>query len=391
MQQLSILGSTGSIGRNTLKIVRRYPDQFRVAALTAKGNVALLAEQIKEFRPQAAAVFNPKLADELQSLLPGDTGVDILWGPEGYAQAAAWPHSDTVVAAMVGAAGLIPTLAAIEAGKNIALANKETLVMAGEIVMDRAAQKGIEIRPVDSEHSAIFQCLKGSRREDLKKILLTGSGGPFRTLGSKDFKRVTVKSALNHPNWSMGPKITIDSATLMNKGLEVIEARWLFGVSADAIEVVIHPQSIVHSMVAYADGSVIAQMGVPDMQGAIAYALSCPQRLDIGMPAPDFVDLGQLTFEAPDLDKFRCLALAYDALKAGGTMPAVLNAANEIAVGYFLTQRIPFKFIAQLNQRVMEAHENVIRPDLKQVIKADKWARQRAELEISGRVTGYSK
>jgi len=288
---------------------------------------------------------------------------------------------------MVGAAGLKPTMDAIAAGKDVALANKETLVMAGELVMAAAAENGVNIFPVDSEHSAIFQCLQGNRGQDMERILLTGSGGPFRKLAKERFPGITVEDALKHPNWQMGKKITIDSSTLMNKGLEVIEAKWLFGVDAHRIEVLIHPQSIVHSMVSFVDGSVIAQLGIPDMKGAIAYALSYPERLPLGQPTPDFTGIGKLDFEAPDLDKFPCLALAFEACERGNTLPAVLNAANETAVDAFLDRRIPHIHIPRVIRRTMERHAVVERPALSHILEADNWARVKAREEI-GRLDG---
>ena len=328
MKNLAILGSTGSIGCNTLKIVEKFPEHFKVKALTAKQNVALLAEQIRQFQPDIASVFDEKTAQLLKENLTPDTSVDILFGDSGYRKAATLDTVNIVVSAMVGAAGLLPTLAAIDAGITIALANKETLVMAGELVMNAAAAKGVDILPVDSEHSAIFQCLSGNRKKDLDKILLTASGGPFRARPKQAFDDIQLEDALKHPTWQMGKKITIDSATLMNKGLEVIEAKFLFDVSYDQITVVIHPQSIVHSMVAYKDGSIIAQLGIPDMKGAIAYAISYPERLPLDQPLPDFAGMGALNFEKPDFEKFPCLSLAYRAVTVGGTLPAVLNAAN---------------------------------------------------------------
>ncbi|MEZ4526135.1 MAG: 1-deoxy-D-xylulose-5-phosphate reductoisomerase [Desulfobacterales bacterium] len=293
-------------------------------------------------------------------------------------RAAAHEKADTVIAAMMGAAGLKPTLAAIDAGKQIALANKETLVMAGKIVMKRAKEKGVRILPVDSEHSAIFQCLSGQSREDLDRILLTASGGPFRNTPKDAFSSISPEQALKHPNWNMGRKITIDSATLMNKGLEVIEARWLFDVPYDRIQVVVHPQSIVHSMVAYRDGSVLAQLGVPDMKGAIAYALSFPERLPIGQPIPDFAGLQNLTFYEPDREKFPCLKLAFRACERGGTLPAVLNAANEVAVEAFLEKKILFTAIPLLIQEIMDRHTVTEKPGLDDIFAADQWARETA-------------
>ncbi|MBW1698740.1 MAG: 1-deoxy-D-xylulose-5-phosphate reductoisomerase [Deltaproteobacteria bacterium] len=375
MKKLTILGSTGSIGSNTLSVVERFPDRFTVKALTAKRNIKLLAEQIKKFSPDIAVVFDEASANELKENLPKKLQVEVLHGEQGYRQAATLGDVDLVVSAMVGAAGLIPTLAAIEAGKTIALANKETLVMAGELVMQAASERGVDILPVDSEHSAIFQCLLGHRKEEMDRIFLTASGGPFRTIPRSGFDAIKPQDALKHPTWQMGKKITIDSATLINKGFEVIEAKFLFGISHDQISVVIHPQSIVHSMVAYRDGSIIAQMGIPDMKTAIAYAISYPERLPLKQPLPDFEKIGSLTFEKPDVEKFPCLSLAYRAVTVGGTLPAVLNAANEIAVKAFLDKRISFVQIPQIIQNTMEAHRVIENPSLSEVLEADQWAR----------------
>jgi 1-deoxy-D-xylulose-5-phosphate reductoisomerase len=382
MKHLSVLGSTGSIGCNVLNIVEMFPQEFAVDVLAAKGNVALLARQIEQFRPVLAVVFDEKRARELKNLIGSAVDVEILHGDTGYLSAATLDSVDMTVTAMVGAAGLMPTLAAIEAGKTIALANKETLVMAGDLVMQRAAHKGVEILPIDSEHSAIFQCLQGERKDDLDKILLTASGGPFFKRPREEFSDITLAEALKHPNWQMGRKITIDSATLMNKGLEVLEAKCLFGVSHRMIEVVIHPQSVIHSMVAFHDGSVIAQLGIPDMKVAIAYALSYPQRLPLRQPLPQFNAGQALTFDIPDLSKFPCLALAFKACEVGGTLPAVLNAANEVAVNAFLNQLIAFVGIPQVVEQTMGKHEVVSDPELADILGADQWARNQAEHEI---------
>jgi len=382
-KHVCVLGSTGSIGRNTLRIAEMFPERFAIAALTAKSNIELLAQQVRQFQPLLAVVYDEEGADRLHKLISSDTKTEILCGEQGYMAAAAHEKADTVVAAMMGGAGLKPTLAAIDAGKQIALANKETLVMAGELVMKRAKEKHVSILPVDSEHSAIFQCLSGQRREDLDSILLTASGGPFRNTPKEAFASITPEQALKHPNWTMGRKITIDSATLMNKGLEVIEARWLFDVAYDRIQVLVHPQSIVHSMVAYKDGSVIAQLGVPDMKGAIAYALSFPERLPIGQPVPDFAGLQNLTFHDPDREKFPCLNLAFRACEKGGTLPAVLNAANEMAVEAFLNRKIAFTAIAVLIGEIMDRHETVDNPSLDDIFAADRWARERIQKQIS--------
>ncbi len=385
MKNLSILGSTGSIGTSTLKIVEQFPGLFSVKALAAKNNISLMAKQIEQFKPELAVVYNGGMASDLKSLLPKALRIEIMHGEEGYREAAILDSVDMVLTAVVGSAGLLPTLAAIDAGKEIALANKETLVMAGEIVIKKAAEKGVRILPVDSEHSAIFQCLSGSRIGELDSILLTASGGPFLNRPKNDFVNISPDDALKHPTWDMGKKITIDSATLMNKGLEVIEARWLFNVSHSMIKVVIHPQSIVHSMVAFQDGAVIAQMGVPDMKGAIAYALSYPRRLPLKQPAPDFAEIGALTFQAPDFEKFPCLALAFQAIEVGKTLPAVLNAANEIAVKGFLDQKVTFQQIPVIIRETMDTHHVVNDPDLEDIIDADRWARGTAEKRV-GRV-----
>ncbi len=378
MKQLAILGSTGSIGCNTLKIAEMFPDRFIIRVLAAKNNVALLAEQIERFKPELAVVFDERHAACLKKNLAAGNTVEILFGREGYLAAASHKNVDMVVSAMVGAAGLLPTLAALDAGKTVALANKETLVMAGAIVMQKARRRGVKILPVDSEHSAIFQCLQGNNVQDLDKIILTGSGGPFLRAPADRFDQIKPMDALKHPTWQMGEKISIDSATLMNKGLEVIEAKYLFDVDINDIEVVIHPQSIIHSMVSYKDGTVMAQLGVPDMKGAISYALSYPERMRTQLPAPNFADIGSLTFEKPDLTRFPCLALAYSACKKGGTMTSVLNAANEEAVDSFLNKRIPFVKIPDIIEKVMGRHRVVANPSLDDILEADQWAREEA-------------
>lgn len=377
IKTLSILGSTGSIGVSTLEVIRQFPDRFRVAALAAGNNISLLARQIREFRPGTAAVLTHELAEQLESSI-GDVHPkpEIVYGPKGYERIATLPEVETVVSAMVGAAGLLPTLAAIENGKDIALANKETLVIAGEIVMNLALQKQVQILPVDSEHSAIFQSLQGNQRKSLKRILLTASGGPFFKKSSEELAGVTPQAALKHPNWSMGRKITIDSATLMNKGLEVIEACRLFNVSVDEIAVHIHPESIVHSMVEYIDGSVIAQLGIPDMKIPIAYALAYPERLPIANPSLDLFQLQKLSFYPPDEKKFPCLRLAYRACRQGSTLPAVLNAANEVAVNAFLENTIGFLEIPRMIESVMDRHETAQKLTLDAILTADRWARR---------------
>jgi len=381
-KNITILGATGSIGRSTLAIAGMFPERFRIRALTAKDNIDVLADQINRFQPDLAVIYESAGIDRLKSMLDPAVRTEIMSGKSGYEAAATLESVDTVVSAMVGGAGLLPTLSAVRSGKQIALANKETLVMAGELVMAEAARCGAVIRPVDSEHSAIFQCICGNRRQDLAKIFLTASGGPFRNLPRQRFPLITPKDALAHPTWQMGAKISIDSATLMNKGLEVIEAAHLFDVPRHTIEVLIHPQSIVHSMVAYTDGSVMAQMGLPDMKAAIAYALSGPERLETKIPVPDFTALNSLTFEAPDLDKFPCLKLAFRACESGGTLPAVLNAANEVAVEAFLNKAVSFVQMPQLIESVLTAHEGEVGPgmeaDMEAILAADQRARHAA-------------
>jgi 1-deoxy-D-xylulose-5-phosphate reductoisomerase len=382
LKRIVILGSTGSIGRNALQVIDQFPNRFQVVALAAGRNVDLLTEQIQRFRPKLAAVLDQELANDLASRLPADTGVEVLAGSEGYQELASYTDADMVLSSMVGAAGLIPTLSAIRAGKDVALANKETLVMAGALVMEEVRRYQIRLLPVDSEHNAIFQALEGHRREDLKRILLTASGGPFLNMPKEHLESVTPAQALDHPNWTMGAKVTVDSATMMNKGLEVIEAKWLFDVAVEKIDVHIHPQSIVHSMVEYVDGSVVAQMGIPDMRIPIAYALAYPERLKLDLPTLDFFSVQTLTFQEPDLGRYPCLDLAFNACKAGGTMPAVLNASNEVAVQAFLDKRIPFLGIARLVDKVMQEHELAPATELQAILAADTWARRSAEKAI---------
>ena len=383
MKHLAVLGSTGSIGQSTLEIAARYPDRFKVRALAAKTSVDALARQIRRFSPDVAVVYDEQTAVRLKEVLGNPSGVEVLFGQSGYIRAATMEDVDTVVAAVMGAAGLIPVMEAVKTGKTVALANKETLVVAGELVMAEAKARDVAILPVDSEHSAIFQCLSGQRRQDLARILLTASGGPFRTRPASEFSAITVKQALNHPNWSMGQKITIDSATLMNKGLEVIEAKWLFNVEPEQIQVVVHPQSIIHSMVAYKDGGVIAQMGLPDMKGAIAYALSYPERLDVGLDVPDFFALKALTFEPPDMDKFPCLSLAFAAIRQGGSLPAIMNAANERAVAAFLSGKILFDQIPVVIEKTMNQCSPGPAQSLEDLLDADRRARKTADKIVS--------
>ncbi|MHB8907310.1 MAG: 1-deoxy-D-xylulose-5-phosphate reductoisomerase [Syntrophales bacterium] len=378
MKRISLLGSTGSIGVSTLDVVASHPDEFAVTALAAGRNIALLQDQIRRFRPAIAVVADEEDARVLRRLLGPNAATAVFSGPGGYREAAAAAGADIVVSAIAGAAGLLPTLDAIEAGKTIALANKETLVMAGGIVLRKAADRGVNVIPVDSEHNAIFQCLQGHRREDLRRIILTASGGPFLHASPEALAVVTPAQALRHPNWTMGKKITIDSATMMNKGLEVIEAGWLFGIPVTAIDVLIHPQSIVHSLVEYRDGSVIAQLGVPDMRVPIAYALSFPGRLPRTEPFLDLSTAGALTFSKPDLDRFPALKLAYAAAQTGGTMPAVMNGANEAAVAAFIDQKIRFIDIAAVAAKVLDHHCAKEEPDIDDILEADRWAREEA-------------
>ena len=379
MKSISILGSTGSIGCNTLKVVEHL-DDLRVAALGAGRNMAKFAEQVAKFRPELVSVDDENCAAELlKELAKHSTPAPrIELGEKGLVDVATHPLADIVVSATVGAVGFVPTLRAIEAGQRIALANKETHVKAGELMTAAAAASGAEIIPVDSEHNALHQCLRGESKSEVQRLILTASGGPFRTSSKREIETATIADALNHPNWKMGDKITIDSATLMNKGLEVIEARWLFGFDADRISVIVHPQSVVHSMVEMIDGSVIAQLGVTDMRHAIQYALTYPERKAGCLEPLDLRKLSKLTFEEPDIDRFPCLELAYTALKTGGTMPTALNAANEIAVQAFLDGTITLPEIARINAGVMAQHTSVANPGLSEILAVDRESRAAA-------------
>ncbi len=377
MKSIAILGSTGSIGVSTLKLVRSFPDRFQARGLVAGGNLERLAEQIIEFSPDWVSIWKQEDIPRLQTLLEKHK-TEILWGEEGAKTIATAPEVDVVIAAIVGGAGLIPTLAAVQAGKEVGLANKEALVMAGEIFVREARQRGTRLLPVDSEHSAIFQCLQGHRKEEVERIILTASGGPFLHTALTTLDQVTVEQALKHPNWIMGPKITIDSATMMNKGLEVVEARWLFDMEPSQIEVVIHPESIVHSMVGYQDGTIIAQLGIPDMQIPIAYALSCPYRLKMNLPPLELTQKGNLNFLPVEAERYPALNLAYEALAVGGSMPAVLNAANEVAVRAFLDKRIGFRDIHRLIERTTGAQAWTRPKELEEILEVDRWARDHA-------------
>lgn len=382
MKCISLLGSTGSIGINVLEVVRQFPERYRIAAMAAGTNVALLAQQVKEFRPELISVIDEQRAQALKRLLPDEFRTRIVCGLEGNSLVASFPAAAMTVTAVVGAAGLLPTLAAIEAGKDIGLANKETLVMAGRIVMAAVREKGVRLLPIDSEHSAVFQALAAGRKKDVKKIILTASGGPFRGMRLDQLRLVTREQALKHPNWSMGQKISIDSATLMNKALEVIEARWLFDVASEAIEVVVHPQSIVHSLVEYQDGSVLAQLGIPDMRIPIAYALSYPERLPLPLPSLQLSQCARLEFHEPDHLCFPALRLAFTALGRGGVAPAVLNAANEVAVAAFLQSRIGFSQIAETVARTMDIVGQGSDASLEDILQADAAARKAADALI---------
>ena len=411
MKAISVLGSTGSIGTQTLEIVEDFPDQFRVVALSAGRNLSLLVSQIQRHRPAVVALADPSLLAELNDrlmALPAETRPDplpqLVGGPEGLDVVASWDSADLVVTGIVGCAGLLPTLAAIRAGKDLALANKETLIAAGPVVLPELKKSGSRLLPADSEHSAIFQCLQGTPWSDtarlstgvptpgLRRIQLTASGGAFRDWSASELEKATVADATSHPNWSMGKKITVDSASLMNKGLEVIEAHYLFGLDYDHIEIVIHPQSIIHSMVELADSSVLAQLGWPDMKLPILYCMSWPSRLETPWRRLDLTEVGQLSFRAPDPAKYPCMDLAYAAGRAGGTMPAVLNAANEEAVAQFLEEKIHFLDIPKMIEAACEQHKPDLTstPCLDDVLAVDQWARQTVREQVNRGTTRLS-
>ena len=377
MKNIIILGSTGSIGASTLDIISRFPDRFSVLGLVAGSSDDKLEKQIQTFRPKIVALSDTQAAMRLRTRLQGFP-VQVLGGTDGIKEVACHPDSDLVISAIVGAAGLVPTLAAIQAGRRVALANKEPMVMAGQLMQEEAQKQGQPIFPIDSEHSAIFQSLVGHRREDVRRIILTASGGPFWDFTYEQMKAATVEKALKHPNWDMGAKITIDSATLMNKGLEVIEARWLFDCSPSQLDIVVHRESIIHSLVEYCDGSVMAQLGLPDMRTPIAYAMNYPERVPLDPPQLDLWSYGKLTFYQPDSKRFPCLHLAYEALKGGGTLPAILNAANEVAVDAFLNNGIAFVDIASVIDQTMHAANQQPLTCLDDALDADRWAREKA-------------
>ena len=377
MKKIAILGSTGSIGTQTLDIIEQNPDRFTAAVLSCGTNVELLGKQIEKHRPAFAVVSNEDDAVEMGKKYPR---TEFLYGMEGLVVAAAKTDCDMVLNSLIGMMGLLPTYYAIKAGKDIALANKETLVAGGQVIMDAVKGKKVRLLPVDSEHSAIFQALQGNDIQGINRIILTASGGPFRGYTQEQLGKVTVSQALNHPNWKMGSKITIDSATMMNKGLEVIEARWLFDVPPEKIEVAIHPQSIIHSMVEYIDHSIIAQLGVPDMRVPISYALAYPERIENQIDGVDFFEMGSLTFEKPNLDAFKCLSFAYEAVKAGGSYPVVLNAANEVLVQQFLEGRISFLDIQNTIEKILQNHKPVYQLALEEILEIDNNVRGDLEL-----------
>ncbi|TCS93172.1 1-deoxy-D-xylulose-5-phosphate reductoisomerase [Hazenella coriacea] len=384
LERVVILGSTGSIGTSTLEVIRQHRDLFEVIALAAGTNVSEMVKQVHEFHPKIVSMATQEAAEKVQ-LEVGDQ-TKVIWGEEALLEIATQPEATYVVSSLVGSRGLPPTLAAIQAGKKIGIANKETLVTAGHLVTQAAREANVPLLPIDSEHSAIFQCLHGERKVDIERLIVTASGGSFRDWTREQLKEATVEKALKHPNWSMGAKVTIDSATLMNKGLEVIEAHWLFGLSYDYIDVMVHPQSIIHSMIEFNDGAVMAQLGTPDMKVPIQYALTYPHRYPLQTQRLDLITLSRLDFRAPDLERFPCLKMAYDAGRIGGTMTTVLNAANEIAVERFLNHELPFLAIEETVERALEAHDPVKDPTLEAIEEADQWARNFArnvQLSIS--------
>ena len=381
MKRIVILGSTGSIGTSTLDIVSKFRDEFQVIGLTAGTNDVKLEEQVRTFKPQAVALSDEAAADRLRARCK-DLRVKVFGGQEGVAQVAGLSNGELVVSAIVGGAGLMPTLTAIRAGKCVALANKEPMVMAGRLMQEEARKHGVSILPVDSEHSAIFQSLQGHRKEDVRRLILTASGGPLWEMAREEMRDVKPERALQHPNWKMGAKITIDSATLMNKGLEVVEARWLFDLPASQIDVLVHRESIIHSLVEYTDGSVIAQLGLPDMRTPISYAMKYPARMVLDLPSLDLAAIGKLTFQSPDHDRFPCLGLGYEALRIGGTMPATLNAANEVAVAAYLQEQIAFHDIAEVIRSTMDAHHPREVESIDDALDTDRWAREKAGVLI---------
>jgi 1-deoxy-D-xylulose-5-phosphate reductoisomerase len=378
LKTICLLGSTGSIGTTAIEVIKENPEEYRVIALGAGRNIGLLSTQIEELEPRFAAVINPELADRLRASLAGSRNTEIVGGPDGYIKIATLSEVDLVVAAMTGASGLVPTYWAIRSGKDLALANKETMVVAGSLLMEESRDRGVHIFPIDSEHSAIQQAMQGHNREDIKRIMLTGSGGPFKDYTLEMLSTVTPEEALQHPKWVMGDKITIDSATLMNKGLEAIEAKWLFGLAMDQIDIILHPEAIIHSMVEYVDGSILAQLAPPDMKIPVSYALSYPKHRKAHVPSVDFLELGHLSFEQPDTQRFRCLELALKAGYTGQSMPAVVSGANEIAVTAFLEGKISFLEIPTLIEHTMDHHTLHPIDSLDRALEADQWAKAEA-------------
>lgn len=389
MKKLSLIGSTGSIGRQTLDVVAAHPDRFEIKALAARQSLDLLVEQALRFRPELVAILDESLLPELEKRLRG-TPIQVLGGMEGVIEAARIASADWLVSSLVGMAGLRPSLAALQAGKQLALANKETLVVAGELMMETARRNNLQVLPIDSEHSALFQCFQGQPMDSVQKIIITASGGPFRTTPREQLAGLTSAQALKHPTWSMGAKITIDSASLMNKGFEVLEAHHLFGLSLDQVDVWVHPQSIIHSLVEFVDGSVLAQLGPPDMRTPISYALSYPERWPPIWSRLELKHMANLTFEEPRWDDFPCLKLAFECGRKGGTWPAVLNAANEVAVERFLQNRILFGDLARTIESTLAAHSPLAKPDLAQLLETDRWARQFAEQLTAGTLRASS-
>lgn len=377
MQKIAILGSTGSIGTNALRVVSNFPDRFRVTVLSTNSNIELLLDQVRRFRPKAVSIVDRHKIGQFKKRC--NINLKVYEGAQGLCEVLKDIEIDTLVVGIVGSSALLPILTALERVKKIALANKEALVMAGSIIMKRAAQNKVEILPVDSEHSAIFQCLNVKHIEDIKKIYLTGSGGPLLNTAKSRFKDISVNEAINHPKWNMGKKISVDSATMMNKGLEVIEAHWLFGVAVERIEVLIHPQAIVHSMVEFIDGSVLAQLGFCDMKLPIQYALTYPKRLDSDVRRVDFSRVKNISFHKPDFGKFPCIEIAYEAAHKGGTYPSVLNAANEVAVAEFLDNQIKFIDIPKVIEKVLGLHKGIRNPGLEDIMEADRWAREKSK------------
>ena len=385
MRALTILGSTGSIGTQTLEVVENLPGEFRVVALTANRNIELLAHQARQFQVEAVALADPSGADELRHLLAG-SGIAIHTGRSGLLEIAGRDDIDLCLNGLVGGGGMAPTMAALEAGVDVALSNKESLVMAGALITALQQEKGTKLLPIDSEHSAIWQCLAGEDQSQIRRLVLTGSGGPFRTWPLEDMSQVTREQALRHPNWDMGPKVTIDSATMMNKGLEVIEARWLYDMPPERIDIVIHPQSIIHSMVEFVDGSIKAQLGVPDMKIPIQYALAYPDHRPADWPRLDLAAIGELTFEEPDLEKFPCITLAYDALRRGGSAPAALNLANDLAVQAFLDDQLTFAAIPRVLERVLSEHPFIETPTLADLEELEAWTERYLSKTLSSEV-----